>query len=48
MVRLICPHCGNAFLQVVPPDEEEEVACPRCLRPFVPDDADLVDPEDDV
>jgi hypothetical protein len=46
MVRLICPHCGCPFLRVIPPGEEEEVVCPRCLRAFVADDADLVDPED--
>ena len=48
MVRLICLHCGCTFLRIIPPDEEEEVVCPRCLRAFVPDEAELVDPEDDV
>jgi uncharacterized protein YbaR (Trm112 family) len=43
----VCPYCHAAFLRVVPADEDEEVACPRCGRTFHPDEEEWVDPEDE-
>ena len=47
MIRLICPHCGVAFLRLAPADDGEAVVCPHCRRSFVPEEEEWVDPEDD-
>lgn len=47
MIRLVCPHCHAAFLRVVPADDNEEVVCPNCGRPFIPEEEEWVDPEDE-
>jgi uncharacterized Zn finger protein (UPF0148 family) len=47
MIRLICPHCHVVFLRVVPAEDGEEVVCPHCNRPFVPEEEEWVDPEDE-
>jgi uncharacterized Zn finger protein (UPF0148 family) len=46
VLRVLCPDCRFIFLLVWPPDGEE-VTCPRCQGRFVPDEEELVDPEDD-
>jgi hypothetical protein len=35
------------FLRVVPAEDGEEVVCPHCVRPFVPEEEEWVDPEDE-
>ncbi len=47
MVRVVCPHCASPILLLVPADDEERVTCPACLRSFVPDEQEWVDPEDE-
>ncbi len=47
MIRLVCPHCHVAFLRVMPAEDGEEVICPACRQPFVPDEEEWVDPEDE-
>jgi NMD protein affecting ribosome stability and mRNA decay len=47
MIRVLCPHCSVTFLVLVLPEDDEEVVCPHCHRPFVPDEEEWVDPEDE-
>jgi hypothetical protein len=35
------------FLRVVPAEDGEAVVCPHCKRPFVPEEEEWVDPEDE-
>jgi len=46
VIRVVCPHCAVVFLVLIPPDEDEQVVCPSCHRPFTPDEEEWVDPED--
>jgi len=46
VLRILCPACHFAFLQLTPP-EEGEVICPRCGTRFKPVEEEIVDPEDD-
>lgn len=46
MLRILCPSCRLVFMQLTPA-EDEEVICPRCGTKFVPDEEEIVDPEDD-
>jgi uncharacterized protein YbaR (Trm112 family) len=47
MIRLVCPHCHAAFLRVAAAEEDEEIVCPHCGRPFIPEEEEWVDPEDE-
>ena len=47
MIRLTCPHCQASVLRLTPTDGGEEVVCPHCRRPFVPEEEEWIDPEDD-
>lgn len=47
MIRLVCPHCHVPFLRVMPAEDGEEVVCPGCKQPFVPEEEEWVDPEDE-
>jgi len=47
MIRLVCPHCHMVFLRIVPAEDGEEIVCPRCNRPFIPEEEEWVDPEDE-
>ncbi len=47
MIRLVCPHCHVGFLRVVPAEDGEQVVCPRCGRSFIPEEEELIDPEDE-
>ena len=46
MLRILCPSCRFAFLQLTPP-EDGHVICPRCVTRFQPVEEEIVDPEDD-
>jgi phage FluMu protein Com len=46
VLRIVCPHCKLIFLRVEAADETG-VVCPRCRTVFVPDEEELLDPEDD-
>ncbi len=47
MIRVLCPHCSVVFLVLAPPDEDEQIVCPHCHRPFIPEEEEWVDPEDE-
>jgi uncharacterized Zn finger protein (UPF0148 family) len=47
MIRIVCTHCHVPFLRVTAAEDGEEVVCPHCGRPFVPDEEEWVDPEDE-
>jgi Zn-finger nucleic acid-binding protein len=47
VLRVLCPACQFVFLLVAPSDDDDNVICPRCKGRFVPDEEELVDPEDD-
>ncbi|MDR7543937.1 MAG: hypothetical protein QN120_06795 [Armatimonadota bacterium] len=46
VLRVLCPDCRFIFL-LVSASDDDEVVCPRCKGRFVPDEEELVDPEDD-
>jgi uncharacterized Zn-finger protein len=47
MIRVVCPFCSVVFLLLAPPDDDEQVDCPHCHRPFIPEEEEWVDPEDE-
>ncbi|MDR7481000.1 MAG: hypothetical protein QN183_12495 [Armatimonadota bacterium] len=44
--RVVCPRCAHVFLLLVL-GEDELVTCPRCRERVLPDEEELVDPEDE-
>jgi hypothetical protein len=47
MIRVLCPHCAATVLVLFPPEEHDPIVCPHCQRPFVPDEEEWVDSEDE-
>ena len=47
VLRILCPSCRFQFMQLTSVAEEEGVICPRCGTKFVPEEEEMVDPEDD-